>query len=124
MLWKSTNENNSYVSDHIKYQYLERLKDILVSNDEKSKSHSYIVQIIQTLYNDCDRYNIFWECWKRCAMNIIDQNIYLKIIAFFINDLEYVDSNCKKKQQGKNFSNLGVQTIIAYLPEQMIFINY
>jgi hypothetical protein len=97
MLWKSNNENSSYASDRIRYHYLERLKDILVSSDENlTKSNPDIVQIIQTLYKDCEKYNIFWECWKRCANDIIDQNMYLKTVGFFINDLESADSNCKK----------------------------
>ena len=48
------------------------------------------------MYKDCERYKVFWECWKRCANDIIDHNRYLKAVGFFINDLESADSNCKK----------------------------
>ena len=71
MLWKSNKENSSYVSDHIRYHYIERLKNILSSSNENlTKSNQDIVQIIQTLYKDCERYKIFWECWKKCAYHI------------------------------------------------------
>lgn len=97
MLWKSKKENSNYVSDHIRYHYIERLQNILSSSNENlTKSNQDIVQIIQTLYKDCERYNIFWKCWKKCAYDIKDQNIYEKIVRFFINDLEYADSKCKK----------------------------
>jgi hypothetical protein len=104
MLWRSINENISYVSDRIIYHYLERLKDILVSSNESlTKSNSDIVQIVQSLYKDCEKYRIFWECWKRCAYDILDQNVYVKKIGVFINDLEYADSKCKKSTSEELF---------------------
>ena len=66
--------------------YNERFKDILVSSNENfTKSNQDIVQIIQSLYNDCEKYKTFWVCWKKCAYDIADQNLYEKAVRFFYN---------------------------------------
>ena len=73
MLWKSNKENSSYVSDHLRYHYIERLKNILSSSNENlTKSNQDIVQIIQTLYKIAKDTRYFGNVGKNVRMKLID----------------------------------------------------
>jgi hypothetical protein len=96
MLWTSCNHGSFEVRDRINNELLSKLRNVLASSNSGLQSaKAEIAQIFRSLFVGCDRFMIFWETWKQCALTIQGKQMYEKTLNLFANDLESASHECK-----------------------------
>ncbi|MPZ05856.1 MAG: hypothetical protein GEU26_05455 [Nitrososphaeraceae archaeon] len=71
-------------------QYKSKLEEILASTDESSEHHKSISkQILEYLANPDERFQIYWNSWKKCMREVKEDHRFEQYTRYFINDLIY-----------------------------------
>lgn len=92
------------ISVKSKHLYIKKLSEILENVDatwqyQKSNTKSVIDLIVVGSEKLC----IFWNAWKRCAIEIEDDSQFTKYTGYFINDLLYSSIEFKKSIEDELF---------------------
>lgn len=90
MLFKVKNQSGSpsYVTESAKQRYEQKLRDIMQSADFKWITHkSESKQIIDHITDEKQRFLIYWNSWKKLAVEIRNDNTFTEYTGHFINAL-------------------------------------
>jgi TIR domain len=90
MLFKVKNQSGSpnYVTESAKQRYEQKLSDIMQSADSQWITHkSESKQIIDHITDEKQRFLIYWNSWKKLAVEIRNDNTFTEYTGYFINDL-------------------------------------
>jgi hypothetical protein len=96
MLFNSKRDHTDEVILYVKKFYMKKLEELLSSWDSRLlKSKPDVKQIIEYITEKDESFNLLWRAWKRCAIEIKDDQEYMRAINTFITDLEEADPKYK-----------------------------
>lgn len=88
--------------------YINKLNEILESSSatwqyQKSRAKS----VADLITDEDERSHIFWNAWKRCAIEVDDDSQFAKYTGYFINDIINSPAEFKKSIEGELFELIG-----------------
>jgi hypothetical protein len=94
---KSELTGNNSTPNKVRDHYLPKFKEILGSNNNAWNSYDrvYVLEILKDITDTCERCDILWEAWKKCAQGIKGDDKYTHLTQFISTELENSSEKCK-----------------------------
>lgn len=105
---RSDSDSKRDVTSRARLLYKNKLEEILASTEETSEQYkSDSKQILEFLTNNDERFQIYWNAWKKCMKEIKESNQYTHFIGYFINDLINATNENKESIQEELYALIG-----------------